>query len=331
MLAPDVRFEGWASRDWERFLALWKPRADAHREATRPRGGVVVIYDGARVVKLVHTARGRIDPRTLGDVPDVSLAELASAHHASWALAMEVGALDQLMERWSATLEPADDLLEQGLKLAETVRALIQEGRIRSHPRRLGGVPIPAPRMVKKATDALCEEGSCITLGIFEDGELHTALIARRAPRGFDIVAGPEALRREMGLLSGDFRRDYRHLARAVERTYGPVGFGCFAETHVFRELLTDPRAGAWGRAVAVRDVIVSPMPSAVALALGIDGARVMATRATRWAVDIDRSGSVRRLLGGIRQIVADAAGPTDVASVLGFDPLGVLRQLLSR
>ena len=33
-------------------------------------------------------------------------------------------------------------------------------------------------------------------------------------------------------------------------------------------------RAYAWGRAVAVRDIVLSPIPMAIGLALGVDGAR---------------------------------------------------------
>ena len=61
MLTPDVRFEGWTTEDWTRFLHLWKPRAPTDVEATRPRGGVVVIHDGRRVRKMLHTQKGRLE------------------------------------------------------------------------------------------------------------------------------------------------------------------------------------------------------------------------------------------------------------------------------
>ena len=45
-------------------------------------------------------------------------------------------------------------------------------------------------------------------------------------------------------------------------RVIAPLGFGCYAEAETFRALLVDGRPGAWGRAVAVRDVILSPLPA---------------------------------------------------------------------
>ena len=96
--------------------------------------------------------------------------------------------------------------------------------------------------MVRRAVDAVCADGKAIALGMFKDEELWTALVARRRGDGFDVIAGPDELRPAMGLLSGDWRRDYRHLVRAAEERYAPLAFGCFAEVGAFRDLQTDGR-----------------------------------------------------------------------------------------
>lgn len=110
--------------------------------------------------------------------------------------------------------------------------------------------------------------------GYDDSGELWTALSARRRGTGFDVIAGPEEMRPLMGLISGDYRRDYRHLARAVEDKLAPLAFGCYADVDTLERLLVDTRPGAWGRAYAVRDIVVSPIPKGVGLAIGFDGAR---------------------------------------------------------
>src|SRR5258708_17815758 len=129
MLAPavltaDARFEGFTTEDWIRFLRLWQPRAAPDREPTRPRGGVVVVHEDGQVLKLLHTRHGRLDP---SDAPSPSepanaralalrtgqpsaLGQLARAHHASWALALRLGALDELMERFGARARRGDEL-----------------------------------------------------------------------------------------------------------------------------------------------------------------------------------------------------------------------------
>jgi hypothetical protein len=329
LLTPDVRFEGFTTEDWGRFLQLWKPRAAPELEPNRPRGGLVVVHDDGEVLKMLHTHRGRLDPASAGP-PPFALGQLAREHHASWALAARLGALDEVMERFGAAVRRGDDLTDQSLALVGIVRAMLAEGAIASWPQRLRGVPVPAAHVVRRTLDAVCADGCAIALGLFDGGGLWTAFVARRRGPAFDLVAGPDELRGSLGLLSGDWRRDYRHLAAAVEARYAPLGLGCFAELGTFRALQTDPRPGAWSRAVAVRDVIVAPMPLAVGLGMGVDGARY-AMRGLR--VLTGRIGPLAALgpvAAAARARVAAMTGK-DVAGLLGFDPMAVLRALLER
>jgi hypothetical protein len=328
VLTPDVRFEGWTTETWTRFLHLWKPRAAPDREATRPRGGVIAVHEGGRLRKLLHTRTGRLDPR--GPWP-ASLEELAAKHHASWALAAESGALEELMERFGARLRRSDDLTAQTLLVVTIAREMMQEGRIERWPMRLHGFPQPTETMVVRAIDSICPDGHAMVLGVFRHGDLWTGAVARRRGAGFDVLAGPEDVRLRMGLISGDWRRDYLHVARAVEEQYAPLAMGCFAAVDRFRELQVDPRPGAWGRAAVVRDVILSPMPVGIRLALGADGAR-FAYESFRAIAG--QSSTLRRLeplMSHARRRLGDVVGDRDVSSTLGFDPLAALRALLRR
>lgn len=328
MLTPDVRFEGWTTETWTRFLHLWKPRATPDREPTRPRGGVIAIHDGGRLRKLLHTGTGRLDPRGPWPVP---LADLAETHHASWALAAESGALEEVMERFGARLRRTDDLTAQALLLVTIAREMMQEGAIERWPMRLHGFPQPTETMVRRAFDSICPDGHAMVLGVFRHGDLWTAGVARRRGDSFDVLAGPEDVRIRMGLISGDWRRDYRHVARAVEEQYAPVAMGCFAEVDRFRELQVDARPGAWGRAAVVRDVILSPMPVGIRLALGADGARFAFESFRAIAGQSQTLRRLEPLMAHARRRLGDAVGDRDVSSTLGFDPLAALRALLRR
>lgn len=328
MLTQDVRFEGWTTETWTRFIHLWKPRATPDREATRPRGGVIAIHEGGRLRKLLHTRTGRLDPRGAWPIP---LPELAEAHHASWVLSAHAGALEEVMERFGARLTRNDDLTAQMVHVVTIVSEMLREGVIERWPRRLAGVPAPTEPMVRRAIDAICTDGHCMVLGLFHHGELWTAAAARRRGNGFDVLAGPEEVRLRMGLLSGDWRRDYRHLARAVEEEYAPVAMGCFAEVDRFRELQVDARPGAWSRAVAVRDVVLSPTTTAVRLALGADGARLAFEGFRSFVGRSDAFRKLEPVMMHARQRIVSLAGDKDVARALGFDPLAVLRALLHR
>jgi hypothetical protein len=355
LLTPDVRFEGWTTDDWLRFMRLWEPRANPDREENRPRGGLVLVHEDGQVLKLLHTQRGRLDglasvapgespgpagPSSLANAVSQAMAlraglpsalgQWARAHHASWAMSLRLGALDEVMERFGARARRSDDLTAQAILLVAIIREMIGEGAIATWPQRLRGIPLPMPNVVHRTLDALCPSGRAIALGLFDEGTLWTAFVARRRGAAFDVVAGPDELRPALGLLSGDWRRDYRHLARAVEERYAPLGFGCFAELSTFRALQTDPRPGAWSRAVAVRDVVVAPMPLAVGVAMGFDGAHYALRGLRSFTGRIAPLAAMAPLVSSTRSHLAWATGK-DVTALLGFDPLAALRQLLKR
>ncbi len=323
MLTADVAFEGWTTQSWRRFLEMWQ----GDREAG-PKGGLVLVHDGARVEKMIHTRSGRLVP---GLPFSGDLAALASEHGASWALATHRGGLDELMERFGARLRREDNLTAQVLLLLSIVRELINEGAILLWPKPLSGVPLPTAPMVARTTDLLCADGHALGIGLFDEGKLHTLAVLRRRGAGFDLVGGPEPLYAHMGLLSGDWRRDYRFVAEAIEQTYAPLSLGCFAELGVFRELLRDPTPGAWSRAVAVRDVVLSPVPIAIGVALGVDGARVAADSVQRAFARFDTFGLVAPVLEMARKLIEPGPGEEKVTKSLGFNPLVVLRSLLAR
>ncbi len=332
------------------MLALFSPRkpTGGERDPDRPRGGVIAIHGDGRLRKLVHTSAGRM---RLDDVlPDwpIGPEEIAKRHGASWGAVVEMGSLENIMDRFGAKVRRGDDFTAQLLLLVSLARDELLAGRIQYWPSRLAGMPVPTPGVINGTLDAVCPGGTSILLGLFEGGELWTSIALRRSTTGtFDWILGPDEVRREMGLLAGDFRRDYRHLSRTLERKIGKLSLGCFAEASTFKRLEVDPSPGAWAKAVAIRDVILSPVPPALAIPLGIDAGRA-AVSAIRTVVD--RSGalgllgpatsSLRRflpdeLIDGLRDraLGADRDGQprSDLASVFGFEPLELLRRLLSR
>lgn len=331
MLAPDVRLEGFTAEDWIRFVSLFKSRETP--EAAN-HGGLFVIHEGGRVRKALHTQRGRLERRgALEAWPELAEAQradafaaIAEAEHASWIVAAEVGALDEVMERFGARARREDDLVAQSLTLVEIVRELMHEGRIEGWPRRLKNIPAPTATMVRRTIDALCKPGQAIALGAFKDGELHTCMVIRRGERGFDLIGGPDEIRPAMGLLSGEWRRDVRHLVSAIEDRWAPLALGCFGEVDTLVQLQLDSRPGAWSRAVAVRDIVLSPMTLAIGVALGVDSARY-AWDTVRSVAPLSPLAMFEPAIAALRKRMGEATHK-DIASVLGFSPLEVLRAL---
>ncbi|HSN96722.1 MAG TPA: hypothetical protein VLS89_00445 [Candidatus Nanopelagicales bacterium] len=329
MLAPDVRFEGFTATDWTRVLSLFQPRRDLGeaRDPARPRGGVIAVHTGGKLRKLLHTEVGRLRLDDAARDWPLGAETLAERHRASWSIVLEAGTLESIMERFGARVRRGDDLTTQTLLFLQLAHDEYLAGCIDAWPLRLRGVPVPTPGMVRGTFDSVCPIGKTMVLGLFEGGELWTSIALRRGARGFNLVLGPDEVREDMGLLAGDWRRDYRHLARAIEHRAGPLSLGCFAEAPTLRSLEVDPTPGAWARAVAVRDVILSPVPPALGIPLGIDAGRAALAAVRAVAERVDPAGvvapAVRSLLDWTRR--------EDVTAMLGFHPLDLLRRLLSR
>jgi len=330
VLTTDVRFEGWTVEYWQRFLDLWTPHETPEKEGLR--GGLIVIYDAhgakGRVRKALHTVTGRIAPPASWPAP---LSELAAEHNASWAVAAHEDAFAEVMERFGSRARRSDDLLDQALALMAIVREMIAEGAIESWPRRLRNVPAPTSSMVRRALDATCEDGKCIALGTFHEGDLWTALVARRHGAGFDVLAGPYELRASMGLLSGDWRRDQRYLVETIEEAYGPLSLGCFADAEDFRALVLDGAAGTWTRAALLREIVLAPLPPSIALAIGFDSARYAfeGFRRVDWLGLLDPA---TRFAGSTVESARKRLGKNrDLPTILGFNPLEALRALLRK
>jgi hypothetical protein len=329
VFTADLKFEGFDTRDWDRFLSLFRPRlpSGAPRDPSRPQGGVIAVTERGRLLKLVHTSAGRLQPRELGEEWPLRAEALCARLGSSWAAVIEVGTLESIMERFGARARRGDDLTVQTLTLLGLARDELQAGRIDLYPRRLQGMPLPSAGMVRGTLDSLCRPGRSLLLGLFEGGEVWTSLALRRREGGIDYILGPEELRGAMGLVSNDWRRDYRHLADAVERRLGPLALGCFAEASTFRSLIVDPSPGAWSKAVAIRDVVLSPVPPALALPLGLDAARAAVWALRTWAQRVDPFGVVQPAVDRLRE----AAANSGLGAALGFEPLELLRRLLAR
>jgi hypothetical protein len=292
VFSADVRFEGFTQVDWVRFLSLFTPRKTdgGERDPTRPQGAVIAVERNGRLQKLLHSQVGRLRLEEAGADWPLTPEQLASRHHASFGIVIRAGALERVMSNFALRLRRSDDFLAQMLLFVAAIRDELERGGIAYFPTRLAGLPIPTAAMLDSTFDAVCPRREVMVFGLFEGGELWTSLAIRRNADGrIDTVLGPDEVRREMGVLSGDWRRDYRHLRRAVERRLGRVALGLFSEKSTFRDLQVDATPGAWAKAAAIRDVILSPVPVALAIPLGLDVSRA-ALSVARTALSKTRS-----------------------------------------
>lgn len=328
MLSPDVRVSGFSAEEWLRIAHVFRPAAPAEREISGPRGGVVAVSTGNILRKLFSTTSGRLDPRACPW--PASLADLAARHDARWAVQLSTGSLEELADRFGERMRPADTYLSQVLELLLVLRELEAASKVRVWPWPVAEWPIPTERAVVRALDATCPVGRTALLGVFARGELYTAIAAHRGPRGIDAIFGPGEFRPSMGLLSGDWQRDYRFLAEAADRALGPLALGCFGELYSFQSLAAAP-AGSWASAVASREIVLSPVTPGLAVPLGLDAGRALFAQVKGLA---ERFGGAEWLgaAGRLSPILGRGmpAFEADVKAWLGFDPLKLLSRLLA-
>jgi hypothetical protein len=345
VLTRDVRFEGFTHAQWVLLGDAFRPApvpvastpgvetpAETAVALPAPRGGVVAVTSGSSLRKLVGTELGRLDPQA--EPWPSSLSELAGRHGARWAIHLPLGSLEELADRFAERITREQDFLAQVLELLGVVKELEAERALSVWPWRIAEWPVPSERAVVRALDSLCPNEKAIVLGVFDGGELATCLVARRNGSAFDRLIGPEELRGEMGILSGDFRRDQRHLTAAVERSIAPVALGCFAELSTLKVLAGSREPGAWARAVAAQDVVIAPWMPGVAVPLGVDVGRV-ALRGLKALAESFGAAHFLSREGPIAQALLGLERPPwldqDLRAFLGFDPLKLLGRLLSR
>lgn len=339
MISVDTQIRGFDARSWHRLVTLVAPGLASRAphefaaRATEEGGTLLVLYHQTRILRAIHTHRGVVDA-AVWPGPE-NMEALARAHGARFVLAAEAGALEELYERLGGRLRIDDDAITLSLVTLGALRELHDEGELHFWPRWIDQrIPLPTPAVLHRMFDFLLPDGQCAVITLFDRAEIDTALLIRRRGEALDRVYGPEALKDIVGPLGGDFRRDYRIIRTAVERTMGPLALGLFAETATIHSLLRTDRPGAWAEAIALRDVVIDPMPLWLAAAASAGVVRAAANRSRGLITGLGLLGALSPTMRRLREMadaVTDAVTGFDFERVLGFDPLRVLAQILRR
>lgn len=320
MFTPDAQVLDFTAEDWLRLPDLFRPAPSLEAPAVGA-GGILGLRSGSELIKLVSTVRGRLPPEQ-----GKSARELCEAHGGSFAIVFSTSALEQFGDRFAVRLSRGQAFYAQVEAFVGAMRELELEGELELWPTPFSEWPLPTERAFGSALDLVCPDGKSIVIGAFDAGDLYTALCLRRRGSAFDFVMGPDRLRRDMGLLSGDFLRDYRYLGQAAESRLGPLAVGCYAELATFRQLASDRRPGVWATAVASRDVVLTPVTPGLAVPLGVDAGRAVLSLAKGIAGRFSLLSGLHAppsLTAQLDRAYALVQG--DVRKYLGFDPWRVL------
>lgn len=340
MLTADVRFEGFSIEDWNRLLGLAQPRSTS--DVGLFRRGVIVLHDRGQVLKALHTHHGRIAPARVAalwpsthgataqqsQTSPANLARVARAFQGDWVIAMQVGAFDEVMERFGARMRREDDLTSQTLKMAECVCELMDEGALALWPSRVRGAFMRTSHAMRTVLDALCADRHVVAFGVFNRGSLHTGVVARRRGPEFNLIAGPEILRDVAP--AADWKRGLPDLTRVIAQRVGPLGLGCFGELPAVRKLLGGAPAGSFVRAVVAKDIVLTPPTVVAGVALGIDAVGALLGGLRRMSERVALLVTAVRWVDAAVARMASRAG-FDAEAALGLDAVSALRVLLAQ
>ena len=329
MLSANLRVTGFDSVTWLRLLSLFEVQP-APRTNGQPRrqGTLVVVEDDAGAACAAFISdRGRITPE--GYVSRADLGRLCDEHHARNGIALRVGTIEEWTERSAELVLATDDYAAQWLALWQVARDLSREGALSFWPDRDSSLPLPSAPMLTKAVDMVLPDERAFAVVLWDETELWTAIVLRRRAGLIDLIAGPELVLDVVGPLGGDYRRDHRTVSRALSDSVAPLHLGLYAQRQRFERLLRNAEPGAWAKAIALRDVIVDPIPAYVHVAAGADALRATARKTSQLFghLEVELVTSVLSPLARFaREQIMHVAS---VTGTLGFNPLQVLARKL--
>jgi hypothetical protein len=332
MISEDFRFGGFGTSDWLNLLSLFgvarRGNARVRNAGANPsrHDTLVIIADaeGAPCAAFI-TSRGPVELAADAEVDDLDA--LCALYGTESAVLLQEGTIEELTERAAERVPFDGDYATQWLVLLQAARELEDEGKLRFYPAGMR-LPLPTPGMLRRALDLLLPDDHALVFALWDGPAIWTAFALHRRAGEIDCMIGPELIREWAGPLGGDYRRDQRAIRRAVGRALGPVHVGIFAEREHVEALLRDASPGAWARAVTTREVIISPAPPYVHMAVGADAARAIGRQAREWLGGLDLFGYVAPAAEFAREHVARVGS---VTSILGFNPLQALAARLRR
>lgn len=323
MIDREMRFGGFSAEQWIRLVSLWTRDDSPTAAGTASGTGTVVsiIDNDDNVCAAFHTARGVIDfdTQTNLKVDMTDPRAICTAFDASRAFVLREGVMETLVDRAAMQVSMNDSYGGQWIGMLQAARALALEGKLRMWPGSIASWRIPSAYSVQRGLDALLPDETSLTLVLWRQQAIWTSVTLSKRAGVIEHIVGPESLAEWSGPLGGDYRRDYRPIARAISRRLAPLHVGVFADEGMFRRLLADPTPGAWASAIAVRDVIVYPAPGYVAVAVGADAVRAVAQRSALAVARVDFAGLFAPFAEATRRALGAAP---DVRSRLGIDSL---------
>jgi hypothetical protein len=357
VLSAELELADLDARHWKNWWQLLvPPRVRARppwalavldRTAPAPAAPAAGEKPAPRVVKLIVTGRGSIDPASapLPGLDGKALAAWAQTLGASAIVVVDRELIGKLSAEIEAGLRREQDLAAQGLIALRALRRYAGNG-VWTEPPLLELLPVPAFEPLQRTFDLLVPDRSALVAYVIEDdrSRVHASIIAVKD--GGDIVRAathraiadlaPEAALAPTwdegagatGPKDRDRQRGYRRVLAAVEERFARPSIALFLERATLMRVMTGP-SDQLARELNAKRMVIDPAP---AWLLGLLGGAAVAAMAGRAA-----SALAQMLPQGARdrasQLASMARGAMKDSgahpfALLGFDPLELWSRL---
>lgn len=337
VLSAELELADLDARHWKNWWRLLVPP----RVRARPPWALAVLdRAGAapRVVKLIVTGRGSIDPDAapMPGLDGKALAAWAGTLGAAAIVVVDRDLVARLSHEIEGALRPDQDLVAQGLVALRALRRHAGNG-VWTEPPLLELLPAPAFEPVQKTFDLLVPDRSALVAYVIEDdrSRVHASVIAVKD--GGDIVRAathraltdvvPEAtLARSWDAAGKD--RGYRRVLAAVEDRFARPSVALFLERATLMRIVTGP-SDQLARELNARRVVIDPAPAWLLGLLGGAAVAAVAGRAASALAGMLPQGA-RDRASALATMARDAMKETGAHpfALLGFDPLELWSRL---
>ena len=336
VLSAEVELADLDARHWTNWWRLLVPP----RVRARPPWALAVLdrTAGTRVIKLIVTGRGSIDPASapMPGLDGKSLAAWAASLGAAALVAVDRDLIGKLSAEIESALRLDQDLVAQGLIALRALRRHAGNG-VWTEPPLLELLPAPAFEPLQRTFDLLIPDRTALLAYVIEDDRSRVFASIIGVKEGGDIVRAathraiadlvPEdALARSWDEAGKD--RGYRRVLSAVEERFARPSVALFLERATLMRVITGP-SDQLARELNARRLAIDPAP---AWLLGLMGGAAVAAMAGRAASALaqmlpqgarDRASAFATMARGAMK--ESGAHPF---ALLGFDPLELWARL---
>jgi len=327
VLSPEVELANLDARHWKNWWRLLVPP----RVLDQPAWALAII-DGKRVIKLVVTGIGTIDPIPQPPgLDEVSLAAWARTLGVAAIIALDRHVIGELSAEIEAALRLDQDLVAQGLV---ALRALKRHAgtSVWTEPPLLELLPAPSYEPLQRTFDLLVPDRSALVAYVIDDDRkrIHSSIIAVKDDGDITRAATHRAIADlvpEAGF-ARDWNKSTNRVLAAVEDRFARPSLALFTERATLLRIVTGP-SDQLARELNAKRVVIDPAPAWLLGLLGGAAVAAMAGRAASALAGMLPQG-VRDRGSALASRARDAMKDSGAHpfALLGFDPIELWARL---